>query len=183
MKTPFWNAEVQEGPAKTKALAELAKIEAVAARQRAEADEKLAIAQRQEEEWHALLAAGKAAWARLSQARDHLQILHDRHALAGVRFDRMVGGFDYSTEWHRDLLKLDPLADGAAYGPLVNHENPFVFHARTIAALEIGIARIEKRLPEFERAEADARRAAKTYAKAHGRECDIDLGRETDTAA
>lgn len=173
MKTSFWNTDVQEGPAKIKALAELAKIDAAAARQRAEAGEKLAIAQRQEEEWHVLLAAGQLAWARLTHAREQLQILRDRHALAGARFDKLVGGFDYSLEWHRDLLKLDPLADGAAYGPLVNHENPFVFHARTLAALELGIARVEKRLPEFERAEADARKAAKNHATTQGRECDF----------
>lgn len=175
MRIPFWEAEVQEGPAKTKALAELAKIEAAAARQRVEADEKLAIAQRQEAEWHALLETGKAAWARLTHARDHLQILRDRHALASVRFDKLVGGFDFSTSWHRDLLKLDPCADGAAYGPGLNYENPFVFHARTLAALELGIARVEQRVPEFERTEALAREAARIFAKRHGRDCsDLD---------
>ena len=73
--------------------------------------------------------------------------------------------------------------DSAAYGPMFNCENPFVFHARTIAALEFGIARIEKGLPDFERAEADAQNAAKNYAKAHGWEYDFDFGREADATA
>lgn len=174
MKMSFWNTGAKEGPAKTKALAELAKIDAAAARQRAEAADKLAQAQRQEEEWHALLAAGKTAWTTLAHARDQLQILRDRHALTSAKFDQMVGGFNFSTEWHRDLLKLDPLADGAGYGPVTENQNPFVYHARTLAALEIGIARIEKRLPEFERAEAAAYEQAAAYAKRHGRELDLD---------
>ena len=168
---------------KTKALAELAKIDAQAERQRAEVNVKLDAIQREQDEWLALLRAGKAAAARLAHARDHLQILHERHTNAAAKFDKLVGGFDYSAEWHRELMKLDPMVDNAAYGPVFNCENPFVFHARTIAALELGIARIAKGLPDFERAGADAHKVAKSFAKAHGWEYDFDFGREADAPA
>ena len=164
----FWQNEVRETAATLKLQAELARIEASNARSRAEAVEKLAVAERKTGEWRAVLAAGQGAWDRLSHSREQLKILRDRHALAAAKFDGLVGSFDYSRSWFVDLQKFDPLKDNAAFGSVTNFENPFVFHAREMSALEAGIARIEDRLPEFERVEDDAREAAMRYAKSHG---------------
>ena len=169
----FWQNEVQDTASKKKLQAELAKVEASNARSRADAVEKLAVAERKAGEWRAVLAAGQGAWDRLSHAREHLDILRDRHAIAAAKFDGLVGGFEYSREWHRELHKLDPLQDAAMFGPITNGENPFLYYARTIVALEAGVARIESRLPEFERVEADARDAAIRHAKANGIEHDF----------
>ena len=177
MNITFWQSEVRDTSATLKLQAELAKIEASNARSRADAVEKLAVAERKAGEWRAVLAAGQGAWDRLSHAREHQQILRDRQAVAVARFDKLVGGFEYSRSWFVDLQKFDPLKDNAAFGSVTNFENPFVFHAREMSALEAGIARIEDRLPEFERVEADAREAAIRYAKANG--IDHDLERQT----
>ena len=174
MTLTFWQTEVRDTSSTLKLQAELARIEASNARSRAEAVEKLAVAERKTGEWRAVLAAGQGAWDRLSHARQHLEILRDRHAVAAAKFDGLVGGFEYSRSWFVDLQKFDPLKDNAAFGSVTNFENPFVFHAREMSALEAGIARIEDRLPEFERVEDDAREAAMRYAKSHGIEHDFE---------
>jgi|GEM_PF-2541670 len=142
-------------------------IERHAAEARAVAEAKLKEANRAQAAWLAVLSAGQKTWQTLQNAREQLDILRERHALAAAEFDKLVGGEFYTHEWHRQQ-HADPMLDGWVYGTLTKEENPFVFHARTLAALELGIARIESRLPEFERAEADARQAAQHYAKAHG---------------
>ena len=174
MTLTFWQTEVRDTSSTLKLQAELARIEASNARSRADAVEKLAVAERKTGEWRAVLAAGQGAWDRLSHARQHLEILRDRHAVAAAKFDGLVGGFEYSRSWFVDLQKFDPLKDNAAFGSVTNFENPFVFHAREMSALEAGIARIEDRLPEFERVEDDAREAAMRYAKSHGIEHDFE---------
>lgn len=174
MKTSFWQNEIRETAATLKLQAELARIEASNARSRAEAVEKLAVAERKTGQWRAVLAAGQAASDRLSHSREHLAILRDRHAIAAAKFDGLVGGFDYSRSWFVDLQKFDPTKDNAAFGSVTNFENPFLFYARTIVALEAGIARIEDRLPEFEKIEAEAGEAAIRYAKANGIEHDFE---------
>ena len=168
MKLTFWQNEIRETAATLKLQAELARIEASNARSRAEVVEKLAVAERKAGEWRAVLAAGQGAWDRLSHARQHLEILRDRQAVAAAKFDGLVGGFEYSRSWFVDLQKFDPLKDNAAFGTVTNFENPFVFHAREMSALEAGVVRIEDRLPELERVEADAREAAIRYAKVNG---------------
>ena len=168
MTLTFWQTEVRDTSSTLKLQAELAKVEASNARSRADAVEKLAVAERKAGEWRAVLAAGQGAWDRLNHARDHLKILRDRHAVAAAKFDGLVGGFEYSRSWFVDLQKFDPLKDNAAFGSVTNFENPFVFHAREMSALEAGIARIEDRLPEFERVEDDAREAAIRHAKLNG---------------
>ena len=173
----FWQNEVRETAATLKLQAALARIEASNAIALADAVEKLAVAERKTGEWRAVLAAGQGAWDRLNHAREHLKILRDRHAVAAAKFDGLAGGFEYSRSWFVDLQKFDPLKDNAAFGSVTNFENPFVFHAREMSALEAGIARIEDRLPEFERVEADARDAAIHYAKANG--IDHDFERQT----
>ena len=164
----FWENGFRETAATLKLQAALAKVEASNARSRADAVANLAAAEKKTGDWRAVLAAGQGAWDRLSHARQHLEILRDRHALAAAKFDGLVGGFDYSRSWFVDLQKFDPLKDNAAFGSVTNFENPFVFHAREMSALEAGIARIESRLPELERIEAAAREAAIRYAKANG---------------
>lgn len=168
MKLTFWQNEIRETAATLKLQAALARIETNNARSRADAVANLAAAEKKTGDWRAVLAAGQGAWDRLSHAREHHQILRDRHAVAAAKFDGLVGGFEYSRSWFVDLQKFDPLKDNAAFGSVTNFENPFVFHAREMSALEAGIARIESRLPEFEKIEADAREAAIRYAKANG---------------
>lgn len=177
MKLTFWQNEIRETASTLKLQAELARIETSNARSRADAVEKLAVAERKTGQWRAVLAAGQAASDRLSHSREHLAILRDRHAVAAAKFDRLVGGFEYSRSWFVDLQKFDPTKDNAAFGSVTNCENPFVFHAREMSALEAGIARIEDRLPEFEKIEADAREAAIRYAKAN--DIDHDFNRES----
>ena len=177
MKLTFWQSEIRETAATLKLQAALARIETNNARSRADAVANLAAAEKKTGDWRAILAAGQAAWGRLNHAREHLKILRDRHAVAAAKFDGLVGGFEYSRSWFVDLQKFDPLKDNAAFGSVTNFENPFVFHAREMSALEAGIARIESRLPEFEKIEADAREAAIRYAKANG--IDHDLERQT----
>jgi hypothetical protein len=177
MKTSFWENEIRETAATLKLQAALARIETSNARSRADAVANLAAAEKKTGDWRAVLAAGQGASDRLSHAREHHQILRDRHAVAVARFDKLVGGFDYSRSWFVDLQKFDPLKDNAAFGSVTNFENPFVFYAREMSALEAGIARIESRLPEFEKIEADAREAAIRYAKAN--DIDHDFNRES----
>ena len=174
MTLTFWENEIRETAATLKLQAALAKVEASNARSRADAVANLAAAEKKTGDWRAVLAAGQGAWDRLSHARQHLEILRDRHALAAAKFDGLVGGFDYSRSWFVDLQKFDPLKDNAAFGSVTNFENPFVFYAREMSALEAGVVRIESQLPEFERVEADAREAAVRYAKAHGIEHDFE---------
>ncbi len=162
-----WHADVGEPPVKPQLREELAELERQAAAKRAEVQEKLAVVQSRENEWRGILTGGLAAWQALQNAREQLDILRQRHALAAAEFDKLVSSELYTLEWHR-AVSASPLLDGWVYGAITREENPFVFHARTLAALELGIARIESRLPEFERAEADARQTAQDYASANG---------------
>ena len=161
-----WHADVDEPPIKPQLREGLAELERQAAAKRDEVKAKLAVVQTRENEWRAILNAGLEAWTRLKNANSHLLILRDRYAVEAVKFDALVGGETYTHDWHT-VMHANPLLEGFIYGA-TKEENPFVFHARSIGALELAIARVEKRLPEFERAEADARKAAQDYAKANG---------------
>lgn len=162
-----WHADVGEPPVKPQLREELAELERQAIAKRAEVQAKLAVVQGQENQWRTILAAGLEAWTRLKNVREHLQILRQRHAAAAVEFDKLVGGEAYTLQWHADQ-SISPLLDSWAYGQITREENPFCYFGRVLAALELAIGRVEKRLPEFERAEADARRTAQDYAKANG---------------
>ncbi len=154
-------------PAVAQLQAEIDAVERQAAEARAVAAAKLRGANAAQAAWLAVLSAGQGKWQALQNAREQLNILRQRHALAAAEFEKLVGSESYTREWH-EAQHADPMLDGWVYGTLTKEENPFVFHARTLAALDLGIARVKKRLPEFERAEADARKAAQDYAKANG---------------
>ncbi len=151
-------------PAVAQLQAEIDAVERQAAEARAVAAAKLRGANAAQAAWLAVLSAGQGKWQALQNAREQLNILRQRHALAAAEFEKLVGSESYTREWH-EAQHADPMLDGWVYGTLTKEENPFVFHARTLAALDLGIARVKKRLPEFERAEADARKAAQDYAR------------------
>lgn len=158
-----WHADVGEPPIKPQLREELAELERQAAAKREEVKAKLAVVQTRENEWRAILSTGMESWTRLQNVRSHLRILRDRHAVEAAKFDALVGCDNYTEEWHA-AMHISPLLDNGVFSA-TKDELPLVHHARTLAALELGIARIESRLPEFERAEADARRAAQKYAR------------------
>lgn len=163
-----WHADVGEPPIKPQLREELAELERQAAAKREEVKAKLAAVQARENDWRAILNTGMEAWTRLQNAMSHLKILRDRRDVEAAKFDALVGGENYTEGWHA-AVSISPLLDNSIFSA-TKEENPFVHHARNIAALDLGIARIESRLPEFERAEADARKAAQDYAKANGLE-------------
>ena len=175
MKIPFWHRDPTDPAALVKAKAELAKLDAGQLKSRADALEKVAAVERIQAEWCAVLAAGRAAADRLQRANEQMQILRDRHEVAAVEFDKLVGGELYTREWHA-TAHADPRLDGWIYGTPTSNENPFAFYAKMMSALETGIARIESRLPEFEQAEQAASAAAVRFAKANG--IDHDFSRD-----
>lgn len=148
-----WHADVGEPPIKPQLREELAELERQAAAKREEVKAKLAIVQTRENEWRAILSTGMESWQRLQNVRSHLRILRDRHAVEAAKFDALVGCDNYTEEWHA-AMGISPLLDNGVFRA-TKDELPLVHHSRTLAALDLGIARIESRLPEFERAEAD----------------------------
>ena len=167
MKIPFWHRETNDHAALVKAKADLAKLDANHSKSRADVLDKVAAVQHVQAEWCAVLAVGQAAAARVQNATEQLEILRDRHAVAAAKFDSIIGGDLYTKEWH-SVAHADPLLNSWVYGTPTENENPTAYHARTLAALELGIDRIQKLLPGFEQAEADAREAAVRFAKANG---------------
>ena len=167
MKIPFWHRDPSDPAALTKAKADLAKLDAGQLKSRADALEKVAAVERIQAEWCAVLAVGQAAAARVQNAGEQLGILRDRREVAAAKFDSIIGGDLYTKEWHA-VAHADPLLDGWVYGTVTANENPLAHHARTLAALELGIDRIQNLLPGFEQAEQAAREAAIRFAKANG---------------
>ena len=168
MKIPFWHRDPTDPAALVKAKADLAKLDASQSKSRADALEKVAAVERIQTDWVALLADGRAAADRLQRANEQMQILRDRHEVAAVEFDKLVGGELYTRDWHATVHANPLLNDNWVYGSGTSNENPFAFYAKMMSALETGIARIESRLPEFEQAEQAARDAAVRFAKSNG---------------
>ncbi len=182
---PVWHEQDSVVTAAQQQLeAEIKKIESEAARQRAETASRLAAENRKISSWRSILNSGAEAATRTRYAREQLEIMRERKSIAEAKLRELIGEPCYSLEWHSQngVSPTNPaqtLFHSPEHGS--TPQNPIFFWSRRIAETQPGLEFIEKLIPQFEQAEADALASAKAYAAAHGIE--HDFGDTTPTTA
>lgn len=160
-------------PEQSALQAELDRLASEAEAKRREIEARQAVINARQRDWTALLQAGQAAAETVRHAREQVAILREQLAALRLKFDGSVGGFYLSRDWFTEQ-RADPMLSRSVVFPPppwsadAIGEHPHVAAAKEVVAREWAIARIESLLPAFERAEFEALRAARAFAKEHG---------------